>query len=228
MSQFSIIFCEVQFQKDNLFYERLNSEIGIYTYRYREEFYDWRAVVIYPSRSVEQEQLVVISEFLASGRITRIYLDELSTAKPLPIGLELMILTTLEDDLAVSTARTLIDRSQQLPDRRAIIEMISTIMVYRFTNLTRIEVEAMIGITLQQTRVYQDAKAEGKAEGVNEGRHAEGQSLILRQLSRRFGTLSSEVNLAVITLPLSKLEDLGEALLDFREITDLINWLETN
>lgn len=51
-------------------------------------------------------------------------------------------------------------------------------MVYRFTNLTRTEVEAMIGITLQQTRVYQDAKA----EGMNEGRQAEGQSLILRQL----------------------------------------------
>ncbi len=86
----------------------------------------------------------------------------------------------------------------------------------------------MIGITLQETRVYQDAKAEGKAEGVNEGRQAEGQSLILRQLSRRFGTLSSEVNASIIALSLAKLEDLGEALLDFREIIDLTNWLETN
>ena len=82
----------------------------------------------------------------------------------------------------------------------------------------------MIGITLQQTRVYQDAKA----EGMNEGRQAEGQSLTLRQLSRRFGTVSSEVNAAVIALPLAKLEDLGEALLDFKEINDLMNWLETN
>ena len=63
---------------------------------------------------------------------------------------------------------------------------------------------------------------------MNEGRQAEGQSLILRQVSRRFGTLSSEVNAAVITLPLAKLEDLGEALLDFREITDLMNWLEVS
>jgi predicted transposase YdaD len=85
---------------------------------------------------------------------------------------------------------------------------------------------------LQETRVYQDAKAEGKAEGVNEGvnegRQAEGQSLILRQLSRRFGTLSPEVNTSVIALSLAKLEDLGEALLDFQEIIDLMNWLETN
>ena len=49
-----IYFCEVQFQLDELLYERMNSEIGIYTYRNRERFSDWRAVVIYPSRKVEQ------------------------------------------------------------------------------------------------------------------------------------------------------------------------------
>jgi predicted transposase YdaD len=139
-----------------------------------------------------------------------------------------MLLTTLADEQAVIQAKSLIDRSQQFPNSRAIINMISTIMVYKFTSLTRTEVEAMIGITLQETRVYQDAKAEGKAEGVSEGRQAEGQSLILRQLSRRFGTLSAEVNTAVLALRLEKLEDLGEALLDFQEITDLISWLETN
>jgi predicted transposase YdaD len=104
------------------------------------------------------------------------------------------------------------------------MEMISTIMVYRFTNLTRTEVEAMIGITLQETRVYRDAKA----EGVSEGRQAEAQSMILRQLSRRFGTLSPEVNAVVMALSVAKLEDLGEALLDFQEVADLQNWLQAN
>lgn len=217
-------FGEVQFQKDNLLYERILSEIGIYTYRHRDRFYDWRSIAIYPSRSVEQEQLAIVSEFIASGRITRIYLDELSSIEPLPIGLELMLLTTLEDERAISEAKSLIDRSQQQPNSRAIIEMISTIMVYKFTSLTRTEVEAMIGITLQQTRVYQDAKAEGKAEG----RQIEGQSMIMRQLSRQFGTLSAEVSAEIVALPLDKLEDLSEELLDFSAITDLMNWLETN
>ncbi len=98
----NVYFCEVQFQQDPLLYERLDSEIGIYAYRFREKFYDWRAVVIYPSRSIEQEEVVIISEFLASGRITRIYLDELSNAEPMPIGLKLMLLTTLPDDRAVA------------------------------------------------------------------------------------------------------------------------------
>jgi predicted transposase YdaD len=82
----------------------------------------------------------------------------LNSSEPLPIGLELMLITTLEDESAVAEAKILIDRSQQQSNSRAIIEIISTIMFYKFTSLTRTEVEAMIGIPLQQTRVYQDAK----------------------------------------------------------------------
>jgi predicted transposase YdaD len=42
------------------------------------------------------------------------------------------------------------------------MEMVATIMVYEFTQLTRAEVDTMLGVTLQETRVYQEAKAEGK------------------------------------------------------------------
>ncbi|WP_310488894.1 DUF4351 domain-containing protein, partial [Chamaesiphon sp. VAR_69_metabat_338] len=45
---------------------------------------------------------------------------------------------------------------------------------------------------------------------------------------RRFGTLSTEVNEVIAKLPLDKLEDLGEALLDFQELADLTSWLATN
>ena len=71
-----VYFCEVQFQLDELLYERLNSEIGIYVYRNRQRFFDWQAVVIYPSRNVEQSRQETVRELLASGRIIRIYLDE--------------------------------------------------------------------------------------------------------------------------------------------------------
>lgn len=43
----------------------------------------------------------------------------------------------------------------------------------------------MLGITLQQTRVYQEPKEEGREEGQR--------SLILRQLNRRVGELPREV-----------------------------------
>ncbi len=48
--------------------------------------------------------------------------------------------------------------------RNEIIEMITTIAVYKFRALSREEVETMLGITLQETRVYQEAKAEGREE----------------------------------------------------------------
>jgi predicted transposase/invertase (TIGR01784 family) len=37
-------------------------------------------------------------------------------------------------------------------------------MVYKFTNLSRQEIDAMLGITLQETRVYREAREEGKDE----------------------------------------------------------------
>jgi predicted transposase YdaD len=38
--------------------------------------------------------------------------------------------------------------------------MVSTIMVYKFTNLSRQEIEAMLGTKLEETRVYREAREE--------------------------------------------------------------------
>ena len=95
-----VYFCEVQFQPDNLLYERINAEIGIFVYRNRERLSDWAAVVIYPTRNVEQSRHQTVQDMLESGRIKRVYLDELGKIEELPTGLGLMVLTTLEDDEA--------------------------------------------------------------------------------------------------------------------------------
>lgn len=75
----------------------------------------------------------------------------------------------------------------------------------------------MLGITLQQTRVYQEAKAEGREEGER--------SLILRQLTRRVGEVPEPLRKQIDTLAIAQLESLGEALLDFTNLSDLENWL---
>ena len=72
----------------------------------------------------------------------------------------------------------------------------------------------MLGIELQQTRVYRDARTE------------EGRSLVLRQLARKFGTISPEIQAQVNSLTLDRVESLAEDLLDFAQMTDLINWLD--
>jgi predicted transposase/invertase (TIGR01784 family) len=208
-----VYFCEVQFQKDEMLYERINSEIGIYIYRNRERFSDWQAVVIYPTRSIEQSNTDLVRELLASERIMRVYLDELGEIEELPIGVGLMVLTTIESEAATLAARSLIERSG---GDRAIIDLISTIIVYKFDNLSREEVDVMLGIELQQTRVYREARAE------------EALLLIFRQLNRKLGELSSQLQVSVSALQIERLESLSEALLDFNSISDLESWLNQN
>jgi predicted transposase/invertase (TIGR01784 family) len=215
-----VYFGEAQFQKDELLYERMLAEISIYVYRNRERISDWQAVVIYPSRSIEQSNPDMVREFLASGRIVRVYLDELGEIEALPIGVGLMVLTTLEGDAAKTEAKAAIDRSGGDLD---IIEMIAKIIVYKFNSLSRDEVNVMLGIELQQTRVYQEAKAEGKAEGQEIGLQRE-RSLIVKLLNRKLGSFSPQLLDRVNSLQFDRLESLGEDLLDFTSIADLEAW----
>jgi predicted transposase/invertase (TIGR01784 family) len=226
-----VYFAEVQFQKDELLYERIDSEIGIYIYRNRERFSDWRAVVIYPTRSIEQSNTVVVREFLDSGRILRVYLDELGEIAELPIGIGLMVLTTIENEAATLAARGLIERSG---GERAIIDLISTIIVYKFDNLTREEVDVMLGIELQRTRVYQEAKAEGESIGEARGEARGEIRMLTRLINRKFGDASARFTVGgastlenrIGQLNVSQLEELGEALLDFTSVADLEAWLD--
>jgi predicted transposase YdaD len=75
-------------------------------------------------------------------------------------------------------------------------------------------------ITTGERIGYERGKEEGKQEGE--------QTLVLRQLQRRVGELPQEVQRQIQTLSLEQLEALGEALLDFAAIEDLLNWLEAN
>jgi predicted transposase/invertase (TIGR01784 family) len=85
---------------------------------------------------------------------------------------------------------------------------------------------------MQQSVIYQEWKEEflqeGRQEGRQEGAMREAQALILRQLSRRVGSLSLKNRSQVESLSLEQLESLGEALLDFSGSTDLDDWLRTH
>ena len=69
------------------------------------------------------------------------------------------------------------------------------------------------------------AKQEGLHEGLQRGLQQE-QYLIIRQLTRRIGEIDSSLIQKVQELPVEKLEELGEALLDFTSVTDLETWLK--
>ncbi|NDJ21050.1 Rpn family recombination-promoting nuclease/putative transposase [Nostoc sp. B(2019)] len=215
-----IYFCEVQFQRDEQLYERVFAESSLYFYRNRARFRDWQAVIIYPSRSLEQTDIYPHRAFLNSEQVHRVYLDELGDIRQLPLWVALMVLTTVKLEQAPEEARYLLSRTREevaSPSSNAIIEMITTIMVYRFEQLSRREVESMLGITLKETRVYREIKEEGREEATV--------NLVIRQLTKRFGELSEEIHSSISGLSLPVLEDLSEALLDFTSLADLQSWL---
>ncbi|MBW4663191.1 MAG: DUF4351 domain-containing protein [Chroococcus sp. CMT-3BRIN-NPC107] len=58
-------------------------------------------------------------------------------------------------------------------------------------------------------------------QGIKQGEVA----LILRQLNRRFGSIAPELETQIRSLAIAQLENLGEALLDFADASDLVAWL---
>ncbi|MBD2144280.1 DUF2887 domain-containing protein [Sphaerospermopsis sp. FACHB-1194] len=213
-----------------LSYKRVFAESHLYFYRNRSRFSDWQGVIIYPSRNIEQSDIYPHRGLLNSEQVHRIYLDELGDIQQLPVWVGLMVLTTLKESQAPAAARYLLTRSnQENSSNEMILEMITTIMMYRFENLTLREVQVMLGISLERSRAYQEIKQEGREEGRQEGREEGRQetalNLVIRLLTKRFGELPEEVINNIAKLSLTNLENLGEALLDFTSLQDVQIWL---
>lgn len=164
-----IYFAEVQFQPDSEIYSRLLSEIFLYLRQNKPE-HDWFAVVVFPSQNADTGDIKHYREFFNSQRVTRIYLDELGEAASLPIGIATIKLVISDQQTAIAQARQLIDRVKQNVgggiQEPQLLQLIETIIVYKFPTMSREEVEAMFGLSeLKQTRFYQEAFTEGREQG---------------------------------------------------------------
>lgn len=71
------------------------------------------------------------------------------------------------------------DQFSDLAVKQKVIELIQTILVYKFTQLSRQEIEAMFGLDeIKQTRYFREVAEDFKQEGILEGK-LEGKSLRL-------------------------------------------------
>ncbi len=86
--------------------------------------------------------------------------------------------------------------------------------------LEKIQAAERIG----EERGRQEGEMIGEARGKAEGEAG----LIMRQLTRRLGSLPDGVLVRIQQLSISQLDELGEALLDFTSLTDLEAWLNQN
>ncbi|MBD2196647.1 MULTISPECIES: Rpn family recombination-promoting nuclease/putative transposase [Calothrix] len=181
-----IYFVEVQFQQDDEIYSRLIAEICLYL-RQNKPQNDWNAVVLYPNRNVDTGDIKHYREFFDSQRVRRIYLDELGDNATLPIGIATVKLVIEDKDIAINQARELIARTRQETNsqlQQQLLQLIETILVYKFPNMSREEIEAMFSLSeLKQTRFYQEAFQEGKEEGIAQGERTGKLKAIIPMLS---------------------------------------------
>ncbi|MGL5062515.1 MAG: Rpn family recombination-promoting nuclease/putative transposase [Microcoleus sp.] len=167
-SQLPFYIVEVQFQPDPNLYYRLFAELFIYLKQYQPP-YPWQLVVIYPNRQTERENSIHFQEMLELPKISRIYLNELSTPETgsLPIKLLKLVIEpeNTASDLAIDLARQAQTEISDIAVRESFISLLETIIVYKLPQKSREEIAAMFSLSdLKQTRVYQEIFEEVQAE----------------------------------------------------------------
>lgn len=235
----TVIFVEFQFQKDEFLYERLFSEIML-DLIHHPAAEDWQAIAVYPRHSIEQANRYRHRNLLQSDQFQVVYLEDFLGFNSEDIGIQLMQLIVSSDKQTARYLDGLVQqlRGQTVLNSQGIIKLISTIMVYKFPQLTCEEIESMFTVSdLKKTKVYQEALEEGLERGLERGRQ-EGlqkafvqslqreQSLFTKLLVRQLGELPEDLIKLVQSLSLEDLEVLGEALFDFKKQSDFKAWLE--
>ncbi len=230
------IFVEVQFQPDAKFYSRFFSEIFLYLHHYPQTN-PCKAVVIYPERKTEIDTLNCYTELIAVDKITRIYLHDSITQSNAQWQFKLLELIIADIKIAPQLANALIATvaANSVPDM-ALLDLIETIITYKFPHLTRDEVRNMLHIPdihldIRKTQFYKEVYFEGQREGKLEGK-LEGQQegeikVIVNLLKRRFGQLNEPLVEQINRLELSQLDYLADNLLEFKQVEELAAWLNT-
>jgi predicted transposase/invertase (TIGR01784 family) len=174
-----LYFLEVQFYRlPSVFADLL---VKAYTYLKRHDpGQAFCGVVLFAGRSLEPEELGPYQPLLDAGLIRRYYLDEMPEVAEAPLGLSVLYLIRQTESQAATTARALVTRSRREIEDAALqadlIELIETVILYKLPRLSREEIQAMLQVhDIRQTRVYQEAKEEGRKEGIETERQRNAQ-----------------------------------------------------
>jgi predicted transposase/invertase (TIGR01784 family) len=217
-----LVFLEAQMQADPDFYGRYFAEIYLYLKQYKSNR-PWRGLLILKSRKhyLGSENSY---QFQLDSQVHRLYLQDLLNESSLSPNLALLQLIVLPKAKTPQAAQDLLKKVKTESEFRQQLDLIEAILVNKFPKLSLEEILKMLDLKtadITQTRFYQDVFQEGKQEGEQKGEV----SLILRLLTRRFGEIQLPIKQQIQSLSISQLELLGESLLDFSELQDLVNYL---
>jgi predicted transposase/invertase (TIGR01784 family) len=123
-----------------------------------------------------------------------------------------------------------VNQIQQVGDRRQESNLTAAAGILAGLQLNQTIINRLIRSEIMRESViyqeiYQEGESRGEQRGRSEGRQQEALALVIKQLTRKFGNLSPTLISQVGDRSLEEVESLGEALLDFKAVTDLEAWL---
>jgi predicted transposase/invertase (TIGR01784 family) len=232
-SDVPLIFLEAQMQRDTKFYSRYFRGIFSYIDQY-EISKNWRGLLILLNKRLELGSELPHRNLLNS-QVERLYLEDLLHQDDLSPNLALLRLIVTPKDQAGLAARKILNSVSTEAEFQLKLDLVESILVNKFTQLTLEEIQKMLNLKetdITQTRFYQEVLEIGEKKGIQQGMQQGVQqgeaNLTIRLLKRRCGNLTAIQEQKVRSLSISQLESLGEALLDFPNMSDWENWLQDN
>jgi len=228
-SDVPLIFLEAQMQRDTKFYSRYFRGIFSYIDQY-EISKNWRGLLILLNKRLELGSELPHRNLLNS-QVERLYLEDLLHQDDLSPNLALLRLIVTPKDQAGLAARKILNSVSTEAEFQLKLDLVESILVNKFTQLTLEEIQKMLNLKdadITQTRFYQEVLEIGEKKGLQQGVQQGEANLTIRLLKRRCGNLTAIQEQKVRSLSISQLESLGEALLDFQNMSDLENWLQDN
>ncbi len=244
-----LVFLEAQMQSDDDFYGRFFAGIFLYLRQYKIAR-PWRGLVILRrhSQNLGSESAYQV---LLDTWVHRLYLEDLIDEVNLSPNLSLLRLLVVSDQEVSASAQAILRNSNNLEEFRMRLDLVEAILTNKFPQLSIEEVRLMLNLKeadVTQTRFYQEVFQIGQQDGQQVGRkigrkvgqrigrkvgrqegRQEGEvDIVIRLLNRRCGHLPIAKQLQIKSLPIADIENLAEALLDFKEMADLEIWLREN
>ncbi|MBW4665057.1 MAG: Rpn family recombination-promoting nuclease/putative transposase [Chroococcus sp. CMT-3BRIN-NPC107] len=162
-------------------------------------------------------------------RVIRIWEEPVEVFLSTPGLLPYAVLSRATDKARVLAQ--VVRKLEQIADSREQSNLVAATSILAGLELTEQTIrQLMRSPVMRESTMYQAILREGEERGLElgliEGRTAGERELVLKQLTRKLGSLSPELTATVSNLTLERLEALAEDLLDFTSAADLESWLD--
>ncbi|MFN9558813.1 MAG: DUF2887 domain-containing protein [Dolichospermum sp.] len=228
-TDFPLIFLEAQMQRDQKFYGRYFRGIFSYLEQY-ETKRSWQGLLIILNNRLDLGSEIPYQNLL-NNQVERLYLEDLLDKENLSPNLAILRLIIIPKAQAGVEARQILNKATTETEYKLKLDLVEAILVNKFNELSIEEIQKMLNLReadVTQTRFYQEVlergEKSGEERGVQKGLQEGEANLVMRLLNRRCGNISEDLENQVRSLSIRQLESLGEALLDFKGISDLENW----